>query len=64
MANSKRSDVVRLAIPNKGRIASPVREIVEKGGLHIQDGDERRLMSKTLDPQVEVLFARAIDIPA
>jgi ATP phosphoribosyltransferase len=64
MANSKRSDVVRLAIPNKGRIAAPVREIVERGGLHLQDGDERRLVSKTLDPQVEVLFARSIDIPA
>lgn len=64
MVNSKRSDIVRLAIPNKGRIASPVREIVEKGGLHLQDGDERRLVSKTLDPQVEVLFARSIDIPA
>jgi ATP phosphoribosyltransferase len=64
MANSKRSDIVRLAIPNKGRIAAPVREIVERGGLHLQDGDERRLVSKTLDPQVEVLFARSIDIPA
>jgi ATP phosphoribosyltransferase len=64
MVNSKRTDVVRLAIPNKGRIAVPVREIVEKGGLHLQDGDERRLVSKTLDPQVEVLFARSIDIPA
>ncbi len=64
MASSKRSDVVRLAIPNKGRIAAPVREIVERAGLHLQDADERRLVSKTLDPQVEVLFARSIDIPA
>jgi ATP phosphoribosyltransferase len=64
MANSKRTDTLRLAIPNKGRIAAPVREIVEKGGLHIQDTDERRLVSKTLDPHVEVLFARSIDIPA
>jgi ATP phosphoribosyltransferase len=64
MANSKHSELLRLAIPNKGRIAIPVREIVEKGGLHLQDGDERRLVSKTFDPQVEVLFARSIDIPA
>ncbi len=64
MVNSKRSDVVRFAIPNKGRIAAPVREIVERGGLHLQDDDDRRLVSKTLDPQVEVLFARSIDIPA
>ena len=64
MASSKRSDVLRLAIPNKGRIAQPVRELVEKGGLHLLDADERRLVAKTLDPHVEVLFARPIDIPA
>jgi ATP phosphoribosyltransferase len=56
--------VLRLAIPNKGRIAQPVRELVEKSGLHLLDGDDRRLVSKTLDPQVEVLFARSLDIPA
>ncbi|MDD1673258.1 MAG: ATP phosphoribosyltransferase [Methanomicrobiales archaeon] len=64
MASSKRSDVLRLAIPNKGRIAQPVRELVEKGGLHLLDADERRLVAKTMDPHVEVLFARPIDIPA
>ncbi|MDD1675738.1 MAG: ATP phosphoribosyltransferase [Methanomicrobiales archaeon] len=64
MASSKHSELLRLAIPNKGRIAPLVRELVEKGGLHLLDGDDRRLVAKTLDPAVEVLFARAIDIPA
>ena len=57
------SEVVRLAIPNKGRIAAPIMELVEKSGLHIAEAGERRLITKTLDPHVEILFARPIDIP-
>jgi len=56
--------MVRLAIPNKGRIAAPVMELVEKSGLHLPEtAGERRLISKTLDPHVEFLFARPVDIP-
>jgi len=58
------SPVVRLAIPNKGRIAAPIMELVEKSGLHLPEtGGERRLITKTLDPLVEILFARPVDIP-
>lgn len=58
------SDVVRLAIPNKGRIAAPIMDLVEKSGLHLaESGGERRLISRTLDPHVEILFARPVDIP-
>ena len=57
------SDIVRLAIPNKGRIAAPVMDLVEKSGLHLSEAGERRLISKTLDPHVEILFARPVDIP-
>lgn len=57
------SDIVRLAIPNKGRIAGPVMELVEKSGLHLPEAGERRLITKTLDPHVEILFARPADIP-
>ncbi|MFA5331837.1 MAG: ATP phosphoribosyltransferase [Methanoregula sp.] len=55
--------MIRLAIPNKGRIAAPIMDLMEKSGLHLADTAERRLISKTLDPHVEVLFARPIDIP-
>ena len=34
------SEVVRLAIPNKGRIAAPIMDLVEKSGLHLA-GDRR-----------------------
>jgi ATP phosphoribosyltransferase len=56
--------IVRLALPNKGRIAAPVMELVEKSGLHLPEtGGERRLITRTLDPHVEILFARPADIP-
>ena len=58
------SDIVRLAIPNKGRIAAPITDLVEKSGLHLaESGTERRLITRTLDPHVEILFARPVDIP-
>lgn len=58
------SPIVRLALPNKGRIAAPVMELVEKSGLHLpESGGERRLIIQTLDPHVEILFARPADIP-
>ncbi len=56
-------DIVRLAIPNKGRISQPVIELMEKSGLHLLDAGQRRLISRTPDPHIEVLFARPIDIP-
>ena len=56
--------MVRLAVPNKGRIASPIMDLLEKSGLHVpESGMERRLVTKTLDPHVEILFARPVDIP-
>lgn len=60
---SRRSDTLRLAVPNKGRISGPILDLVEKSGLHIESGGERRLVAKTCDPQVEILYARPIDIP-
>ena len=58
------SPIVRLALPNKGRIAAPVMELVEKSGLHLPEiSGERRLIIQTLDPHVEILFARPADIP-
>ncbi|HVN65703.1 MAG TPA: ATP phosphoribosyltransferase [Methanomicrobiales archaeon] len=60
--SSRPSDLVRLAVPNKGRIAGPVREILGKSGLH-PEGDGRQLIAPTRDPLVEILLARPADIP-
>jgi ATP phosphoribosyltransferase len=62
--SSRRSELIRLAVPNKGRIAEPIMDLLEKSGLHVTGAGERRLIAKTLDPDVELLFARPIDIPA
>ena len=54
---------VRLAVPNKGRIAEPIGDLIGKSGLHLIDGAARKLITRTNDPHVEILFARPIDIP-
>jgi ATP phosphoribosyltransferase len=55
--------VIRLAIPNKGRISEPIRELIERSGLGILDGGDRTLVARTRDSHVEILYARPIDIP-
>lgn len=54
---------IRLAIPNKGRIAEPINDLMNKSGIHILVSTSRQLIAKTVDPQIEVLFVRPIDIP-
>jgi len=54
---------MRVAVPNKGRLHDPTVELLEKAGLEIQNGAERKLYAKTVDPDIDVLYARAADIP-
>ena len=54
---------MRIAVPNKGRLHEPALELLERAGLHVQDGADRKLYANTVDPDVSVLFARAADIP-
>lgn len=54
---------MRLAVPNKGRLHDPAIDLLERAGLHVVDGAERKLFADTVDPDVSVLFARAADIP-
>ncbi|SFF78774.1 ATP phosphoribosyltransferase [Halopelagius inordinatus] len=54
---------MRIAVPNKGRLHDPTVELLERAGLHIEDGTDRKLYADTVDPEVTVLFARAADIP-
>lgn len=55
---------MRIAVPNKGRLHQPTTDLLERAGLHLIDGADRKLYAKTVDPDVTVLFARAADIPA
>jgi ATP phosphoribosyltransferase len=54
---------MRIAVPNKGRLHDPAVDLLERAGLHIRDGADRKLYADTVDPDVSVLFARASDIP-
>jgi ATP phosphoribosyltransferase len=56
--------MIRIAIPNKGRLYDPTISIFKDAGLPISGGAEsRKLFAKTTDPEIQVLFARAADIP-
>lgn len=56
--------MIRIAIPNKGRLHEPTISIFNDSGLYINGGAEnRKLLAKTADPEINILFARAADIP-
>ncbi len=54
---------MRIAVPNKGRLHEPTVRLLERAGLHLENGADRKLYAETVDPEVTVLFARAADIP-
>ena len=54
---------IKIAIPSKGRISEPSINILEKAGLGLIDKNNRKLISKTFNDDIEVMFARASDIP-
>ena len=51
------------AVPSNGRISEPSINILEKAGLGLVDKNNRKLISKTFNEDIEVMFARASDIP-
>jgi ATP phosphoribosyltransferase len=54
---------MRIAVPNKGRLHDPAVDLLDRAGLHVVDGADRKLYAETVDPDVTILFARAADIP-
>ena len=54
---------IKIAIPSKGRISDPSINLLEKAGLGLIDKNNRKLISKTFNDDIEVMFARASDIP-
>jgi ATP phosphoribosyltransferase len=55
--------MIKIAIPNKGRLHEPAVNILNRSGLKIVDIGERRLFASTVDPEIQILFLRALDIP-
>lgn len=54
---------IRIAVPNKGRLHQPSIEILARAGYEIEVPADRALFSPTSDEEVEIVFARAGDIP-
>ncbi|MFB6197370.1 MAG: ATP phosphoribosyltransferase, partial [Halobacteriaceae archaeon] len=46
-----------------GRLHDPSIDLLERAGLSVVDGAERKLYANTVDEDISVLFARAADIP-
>lgn len=53
---------VRIAVPNKGRLREPTLNLLRKAGLR-GEYSGRLLYSQTSNPNIELIFARAMDIP-
>ncbi len=53
---------IRLAIPSKGRLHGPSIDIMSRAGVEIYPKG-RSYLSETSDPSLEVLLARAKDVP-
>jgi ATP phosphoribosyltransferase len=54
--------MIRIALPNKGRLAKSARELLEQAGLEIESVGERALQA-SLGGEFLALFVRAGDIP-
>jgi ATP phosphoribosyltransferase len=54
--------MLRIALPNKGRLAEETRELFEDAGLDVRSRGERALTA-SLGGEFEALFVRAQDIP-
>ena len=54
---------IKIAVPSKGRISEPSINMLEKAGLGLIDKNNRKLISKTFYDNIEIMFARASDIP-
>lgn len=54
--------MIRIALPNKGRLAEDARELLERAGLELEFRGERALQA-ALGTEYTALFVRAADIP-
>lgn len=52
-----------IAVPSKGRISDPAVNILEKAGLGLKNATNRKLFASTYNKDIDVMFARAADIP-
>jgi ATP phosphoribosyltransferase len=51
-----------LALPNKGRLQKPALKLLEQADIEVTTTD-REYLAETSEPQLQLIFARASDIP-
>lgn len=54
---------LRIAVPNKGRLNERTMEILTKTGIDLGENWGRKLLVKVKNPDLEIIFVRAQDIP-
>ncbi len=55
---------LKIAIPNKGRLADDATAVLRRAGIHLHGSSDRKLFASALGGRIQVLFLRAQDIPA
>jgi ATP phosphoribosyltransferase len=55
--------VLKIAVPNKGRLSEATLELFRKAGMKVESSPDRKLYATALDRTVQILFVRATDIP-
>ena len=55
--------MLKIALPNKGRLSQKIYELLERAGLNLENKDERCLKLDTKDKKFQLIFVRAADIP-
>ena len=56
-------EVLRIAVPNKGRMSEKMLDLLERAGLNIIDKKDRCLSTQTKDGRYSIIFLRTKDIP-
>jgi len=56
-------EVLRIAVPNKGRMSEKMLNLLERAGLNLLDKKERSLSTTTEDGRYSIIFLRTKDIP-
>lgn len=55
--------MLKIALPNKGRLSQKIYELLNEAGLNLDSKDERCLKMDTKDKKFQLIFVRAADIP-
>ena len=56
-------NMLKIAIPNKGRLSEKIYELLNQAGLNLDYKDDRKLSTTTKDGRYSIIFVRTQDIP-